>query len=771
MSVKTWFRRNHHLAKALGLWGSLAVLLVLALITNVAQGGRGFALPSSDYWLGTGADGVPLAELLAQGAWRSISVAVLVTVPALAIGYLVGGIWALRRADLKWRGALSVLTLSFLGPTPLLLILAVVYALQGHDGPWIIALAITVVAWPAIALRVHNEIKGLESEVCIQQARRDGATAWDLLLNECLPLLIPVLSALGVLTSISAITSEATISYLGATSGRSLGALLATTSDAFTQGKYGAVVNLLLCVGGTLAILVGGLYLLRNWLDDRRVMRAIPEMATDAQHTTLAQDGWMVSVKHRSTGVPLALDAAIPYRPGEITVIAGGSGSSKTITTQAIAGALDPALKANVTSRLPSQLSILYVPQGLQELFAPHRTVDDYRDMAGLTELQMKAMITEMGLSEAELRDAHGEPKRMGALSGGMAQRLAVGLITAAREPDVLILDEPVSALDDENASRLGRAVRLWLKRHPQAAVIVVNHRIEWTRAYADHVVFMNHGRSVWNGTLSAFDALGAQTAPTALRPYIEAIEVLAGTTVSKAPATHYTTDEVVLSVADVTLQYPGASTPVCSGLSFDARRGEIKALVSPSGGGKSTLLDAIVGNIVPHEGDIRIAGAAPDRRSLRFRQRVQLCPQNPALTLNPHVTVGRALHRAAKRRHVVEHGRWMVAVEAACLKAGLPLEALGKTPRELSGGMRARAGLAQALLGQVELLLADEMTAGLDPEVALMVLDTLKSLSARDGLTIVMAAHDVAHVQHLGAGIISLTPGGQLRSRIEVSA
>ena len=180
--------------------------------------------------------------------------------------------------------------------------------------------------------------------------------------------------------------------------------------------------------------------------------------------------------------------------------------------------------------------------------------------------------------------------------------------------------------------------------------------------------------------------------------------------------------------------------------LDLDVRRGEVLGVVGGSGTGKSVLLRTIVGLNRPRAGTIRVFGeditSMNDTERMHIQQRWGVLFQDGALfsslTVAQNVEVPFKEHTKL-RRDVIE--------ELAAIKVdlvGLPPEAGGKFPSELSGGMRKRAGLARALALDPEIIFLDEPTAGLDPIGAAAFDQLIRNLQQSLGLTVFMVTHDL---------------------------
>ncbi len=181
-------------------------------------------------------------------------------------------------------------------------------------------------------------------------------------------------------------------------------------------------------------------------------------------------------------------------------------------------------------------------------------------------------------------------------------------------------------------------------------------------------------------------------------------------------------------------------------GLDLDVARGEVLGVVGGSGTGKSVLLRTIVGLNRPAAGSIEVLGqdlgglSAAARRAIEERWGVlfQDGALFSSLTVAQNVQVPLKEHTDLSEQLIDE----LTAVKIGMV--GLPVEAAGKYPSELSGGMRKRAGLARALALDPEIVFLDEPTAGLDPIGAAAFDQLIRRLQQNLGLTVFMVTHDL---------------------------
>jgi phospholipid/cholesterol/gamma-HCH transport system ATP-binding protein len=202
---------------------------------------------------------------------------------------------------------------------------------------------------------------------------------------------------------------------------------------------------------------------------------------------------------------------------------------------------------------------------------------------------------------------------------------------------------------------------------------------------------------------------------------------------------------DVVVAVRGLQTRF-GNGPLIHENLELDVLRGEVLGLVGGSGTGKSVLLRIIVGLITARAGSIRILGeetADHEGLPVHLQQRIGVQFQDGALFSS--LTVAENIEVPLREHAPRLSGRLRRALVALKIaQVGLPADAAGKLPSQLSGGMRKRAGLARALALDPDLLFLDEPTAGLDPIGAASYDQLILKLQANLGLTVVMITHDL---------------------------
>ena len=203
------------------------------------------------------------------------------------------------------------------------------------------------------------------------------------------------------------------------------------------------------------------------------------------------------------------------------------------------------------------------------------------------------------------------------------------------------------------------------------------------------------------------------------------------------------------------------------NGVSFDIERGKTLALVGESGCGKSTVARLLVGLYEPTRGGFQFDGqdahaAFKTKEGRKLRRRVQMVFQDPYASLNPRWTVGDIIAEPL-REHEILSDNEAIAQRVGELLQSVGLSALDrvKFPHQFSGGQRQRISIARALATQPEFLVCDEPTSALDVSVQAQVLNIMKDLQRKHGLTYLFISHNLAVVRHVSDQVGVMYLGG----------
>jgi peptide/nickel transport system ATP-binding protein len=387
-------------------------------------------------------------------------------------------------------------------------------------------------------------------------------------------------------------------------------------------------------------------------------------------------------------------------------------------------------------------------------------------------------------------------------LSGGMCQRVVIALALACN-PQLLIADEPTTGLDVTTQKAVMDLI-VELTKSRGMSTILITHDLGLAAAYCDRVVVMEKGRVVETAKsadifanpqhpytrklMRATPRIGvslrdllpedetASTPPMETAPHPDPLPVKGGERESKP----------LLLVEKLVKEYPrqgataslgklfGRKPPVeqeifraVDGISFHVGYGESVGLVGESGCGKSTtsmmvmrLLDQTSGRIA-FDGD-EIGSIMPSAFArLPLRSRIQMVFQDPTDSLNPRFTAARAIADPILQLGDI---RGRDALRARCEElatlVGLPINLLDRFPHQLSGGQKARVGIARAIALHPKLVILDEPTAALDVSVQAVVLNLLQELKASMGMSYLFVSHDLNVVRLLCDRVIVMRTG-----------
>ena len=222
-------------------------------------------------------------------------------------------------------------------------------------------------------------------------------------------------------------------------------------------------------------------------------------------------------------------------------------------------------------------------------------------------------------------------------------------------------------------------------------------------------------------------------------------------------------------------------SVKAVDGVSFSIRRGETFSLVGESGCGKSTLARLVAGLDAPTAGSIQFADAVPQKASGRPKlfgtlsggqsrgggtrgdvgHRIQMIFQDPYASLNPRYRVGTAIAEPIRFQKLLPQAQVMPRVHELLRQVGLSPADATKFPHEFSGGQRQRVSIARALAGNPTFLVCDEPTSALDVSVQAQILNLLRELQERLGLTCLFISHNLAVINYVSHDVGVMYLGG----------
>ncbi|MDV2079825.1 ABC transporter ATP-binding protein [Marinobacter xestospongiae] len=346
-------------------------------------------------------------------------------------------------------------------------------------------------------------------------------------------------------------------------------------------------------------------------------------------------------------------------------------------------------------------------------------------------------------------------------LSGGQKQRVMIAM-ALANEPDLLIADEPTTALDvtvqKQVLELLGQ-----LQQKLGMSVLLITHDLTIVRRYADYVAVMEQGQLVEQGeTQALFESPN--------HPYTRK---LLDSEPQGAPPPAASPAQPLLTVEDLAVRFTTAKSwfgrpkswfEAAKAINFSINAGETLGLVGESGSGKTTIGHALL-KLLDCKGQIVLDGNdLSDLNQKQFRpvrRHLQIVFQDPFGSLSPRMSVseiireGLEIHEPDTTKDDQEQKVIQVLREV-----GLDPEARHRYPHEFSGGQRQRIAIARALVLQPKLIVLDEPTSALDRTVQRQIIDLLRALQARYGLSYLFISHDLAVVRALSHKLMVLRRG-----------
>ncbi|RUQ81914.1 ABC transporter ATP-binding protein [Labedella gwakjiensis] len=473
----------------------------------------------------------------------------------------------------------------------------------------------------------------------------------------------------------------------------------------------------------------------------------------------------------------------LDVHPGELVALLGESGSGKTVTARAIMGIEDEAAAVTADAlrlgdvdllslgedqrrrlrgermsmvlqdALSSLNPVLSVGDQLGEIVRVHRGVSRRAARARAIELLDLVGI----VSPASRIDDY--PHQF---SGGMRQRILIAMAIAL-EPELLIADEPTTALDVTVQAQILRLLHD-LRGRLDMGVLLITHDIGVVTEVADRLVVMRHGAVVEHGDADAIFAAPSHPYTRELfdsAPHPSPARVLDSTKAAEAP---------VLTVRGLDRTFAGGSpfarriVHAVAGVDLALRRGETLAIVGESGSGKSTLARMIVGLETVDSGSVEYRGRDVTRRTRGPRPPAQagvgMVFQDPYTSLDPRMRVRDVIAEplAVTRTGTAAERRDRVA-ELLDL-VGLTPGMMDRFPHQFSGGQRQRIGIARALMRDPDVLVCDEPVSALDVTIQAQVVDLLVDLQDRLGLSIVFISHDLSVVRNLAHRVLVMYRG-----------
>ncbi|MCF8532203.1 MAG: ABC transporter ATP-binding protein [Reyranella sp.] len=469
-------------------------------------------------------------------------------------------------------------------------------------------------------------------------------------------------------------------------------------------------------------------------------------------------------------------------RRGETLALVGESGSGKSVTALSILQLLPYPTASHPTGSIRFQGHELVgaPPRELLAVRGNRVSMIFQEPMTSLNPLHTierqvnEVLILHKGLSRSaarqrtlELLEQVGIPeaaKRLDAyphqLSGGQRQRVMIAM-ALANEPDLLIADEPTTALDVTIQAQILKLLKTLQARYGMA-LLFITHDLGIVTKMADRVCVMTQGRIVEQGPVA--EVFG--------NPQHSYTQHLLSAEPKGRPAAADPAAPEILRLDDLKVHFPirrgvlrrtVGHVKAVDGVSIALREGHTIGLVGESGSGKTTLGLALL-RLEKSEGGIRFNGrdlqsiGARELRSLR--RQMQIVFQDPFSSLSPRMSVGEIVGEGLEVHRVGTAAERSQAIDQALREVGLEVAARERYPHEFSGGQRQRIAIARALVLKPRFIVLDEPTSALDMSVQAQIVDLLRDLQARHRLAYLFISHDLKVVRALADEVVVLRHG-----------
>lgn len=343
--------------------------------------------------------------------------------------------------------------------------------------------------------------------------------------------------------------------------------------------------------------------------------------------------------------------------------------------------------------------------------------------------------------------------------SGGQLQRIMIAMVLL-NQPDILIADEPTTALDVTIQAEILYLLQQ-LQQELSMAVLLITHDLHLARHYAQRVYVMQAGKLVETGTVAQIFT----------QPQQDYTRILIKAVPQTAPAPLQNERTILVQAHHVRVDFMQRKF-LCSkqrfcaleDVSFTLPAGTTLGVVGESGSGKTTLGKALL-QMVPYRGDVfflekNIAHLTADERQ-RLKADRQVVFQDPMRSLSPRLTVGEIVGEGL-RVHAPELSAKARRdrVAAALAEVGLTAEMMQRYPHAFSGGQRQRIAIARAMILQPKFIVLDEPTSALDRVIQMKILELLRDLQSKYGLSYLFISHDLAMIRALSHQVLVLQRG-----------
>ncbi|MEX3316957.1 dipeptide ABC transporter ATP-binding protein [Sulfitobacter sp. PS-8MA] len=485
-------------------------------------------------------------------------------------------------------------------------------------------------------------------------------------------------------------------------------------------------------------------------------------------------------------GATVAVDnVSFDLAPGAALGIVGESGSGKSVTCRAVMRLLPASAQINGQVKFEER-DLLRMPEAELDRVRGKRvamifqspsshldplmrvgdqvaqTLHKHTSLKGLAVRDEVLRLLDVVRIPDPERCAYSYPHQ---LSGGMKQRAMIAGALAS-QPDLLLADEPTTALD-ATVQKSVLDLLAHLRREHNLSMIFVSHDLGAVARVCDDLLVMRRSRLVETGPVSRIINAPRHDYTRKLiashpdrMPQRPPAAVLPGSALVEARGLQVRYGS--RTVTDWIVGREGGFMAV-EKADFALHPGETLGIVGESGSGKSTLARTLVGLAKPRRGEILFDGAPADltgRARIAYLREMQLIYQHPSEALNPRMTVRAAIAEPLLRHHLCPRNVLSKRVAELMGQVDLAPDLANRLPSQLSGGQCQRVAIARALAFDPRVLIADEVTSALDVTLQAQVIALLLQLQKERGLSMIFISHDLAVIRRLCNSVVVMRAG-----------
>lgn len=483
-----------------------------------------------------------------------------------------------------------------------------------------------------------------------------------------------------------------------------------------------------------------------------------------------------------STAVDAVKSVSFTLDKGETLALVGESGSGKSVTALSVLRLLPYPKASHPTGRILYQgedvlqadepnlrkirgdrISIIF-QEPMTSLNPLHTIEKQIAESLWLHKLlkgdaareRILELLNLVGIRDAQSR-LNSYPHQ---LSGGQRQRVMIAM-ALANEPELLIADEPTTALDVTVQKQILELLQQ-LQKKLGMAILLITHDLNIVKRYAKNVCVMYQGEIVEHGT----------TDQVFNQPQARYTQQLLSAEPTGHPLPIKENSERILETQKLKVWFPikrgflGRTVDhikAVNDVNLVLKRGETLGVVGESGSGKTTLGLAIL-RLIRSEGAISFHGNRIDNLNQKavkpLRRQLQVVFQDPFGSLSPRMSVEECIAEGLTVHNIGNVSERIVMIRQALIEVGLDPEVRHRYPHEFSGGQRQRISIARALILKPDVIILDEPTSALDRTVQVQIVELLKDLQKKYGLSYIFISHDLSVIKALSHKVLVMKQG-----------